>query len=116
MRSCTCLPWKSIAHNNSRPDLANPFKMGYNYLVGAIDGDFRGQIEAMARIVTALDLISRMCAGGLEAGPLGTLSQAERFHWLVSSRSTVIQVSLVHCGLCTDPKMALENLFDRLVR
>jgi len=62
-----------------------------------------------------LDLIPRLCAGGPEAGPIGCLSQAERFHWLVSPRSTVIQISAVHCGLCTDPQAALVGLFKQLV-
>jgi hypothetical protein len=68
------------------------------------------------RMVQAqLDLILRICAGGWDAGPLGELGQAERFHWLVSPRSTTIQVSPVHCGLCADPQAALDNLFEKLV-
>jgi hypothetical protein len=68
------------------------------------------------RMVQAqLDLILRICAGGSDAGPLGELGQAERFHWLVSPRSTSIQVSPVHCGLCVDPRAALDNLFEKLV-
>lgn len=63
-----------------------------------------------------LDLIPRICAGGPEAGPLGGLEQAERFHWLVSPRSTTIQVSPVHPGLCVDPQATLNDLFDTLVR
>jgi hypothetical protein len=63
-----------------------------------------------------LDLIQCICAGGTEAGPYGELSQAERFHWLVSPRSTVVQISPVHCGLCTDPKAALDDLFKRFIR
>jgi hypothetical protein len=62
-----------------------------------------------------LDLISCICAGGAEGGPIGQQSQAERFHWLVSPRSTTVQVSPVHCGLCTDPQAALDDLFERLV-
>lgn len=60
-----------------------------------------------------LDLIPAICDG---AGPIGQLSQAERFHWLVAPRSTVIQVSPVHCGLCLDPAAALEGLVKRMVR
>lgn len=63
-----------------------------------------------------LDLISRMCAGGPEAGPIGELGQAERFHWLVAPRSTTIQISPVHPGLCADPQVALDDLFEKLVR
>lgn len=62
-----------------------------------------------------LDLVAKICAGGQVAGPLGQLSQAERFHWLTSPRSTVIQVSLIHSGLCAEPRAALEDLFARLV-
>ncbi len=63
-----------------------------------------------------LDLIPRICAGGPEAGPIGELSQPERFHWLVSPRSTTIQISPVHCGCCADPQAALDDLFEKMVR
>ena len=59
-----------------------------------------------AQMVRAqLDLIPQISEG---AGPIGRLSLSERFHWLVSPRSTVIQVSPVHCGLCADPAAMLE--------
>jgi hypothetical protein len=61
-----------------------------------------------------LDLIPRICAG--DDSPIGQLSQAERFHWMVTPRSTTIQVSPVHTGLCTNPVTALENLVRSLVR
>ena len=63
-----------------------------------------------------LDLIPRICAGGPQAGPLGQLGRAERFHWLVSPRSTTVQVSPVHSGLCTDPQAALDDLLEKMVR
>lgn len=63
-----------------------------------------------------LNLIPRIAAGGADAGPIGQLDQAERFHWLVSPRSTIVQVSPVHCGLCVDPEEALDDLFEVLVR
>lgn len=62
-----------------------------------------------------VDWIRRICAGGEGAGPIGQLSQAERFHWLVSPRSTTVQMSPVHCGLCSDPQRALDELWARLV-
>ncbi len=69
----------------------------------------------VATLKDCLDLISRICAGGPQAGPLGHLSRAERFHWLVSPRSTTVQVSPVHSGLCTDPQAALDDLFEKMV-
>jgi hypothetical protein len=63
-----------------------------------------------------LAAIPRICAGSPEAGPIARLSLRERFHWLVAPRSTMIQVSPVHAGLCDSPERALDELFDRTVR
>jgi hypothetical protein len=62
-----------------------------------------------------LDTIMHICEGGPEAGPLGKMSQSGRFHWLVSPRSTIIQVSPVHEGVCDDPEKALEHLLETMV-
>ena len=62
-----------------------------------------------------LDSISLVCAGNAEAGPISQLSQSERFHWLVSPRSTIIQTSPVHSGLCSDPAAVLEHLLKTMV-
>jgi hypothetical protein len=67
-------------------------------------------------VLDHLAVIPRVCAGGPAAGPIGELSIAERFHWLVAPRSTIIQVSSVHSGLCTDPAATLERLMDAMVR
>lgn len=61
-----------------------------------------------------LEAIPRICAGSPDAGPIAALSQRERFHWLVSPRSTVIQVSPAHAGMCDDPVAALDRLFGQL--
>ncbi len=63
-----------------------------------------------------LGTIPLICRGGAAAGPIGELTLPERWHWLVSPRSTVIQVSPAHAGLCADPAATLERLMDRLVR
>lgn len=62
-----------------------------------------------------LDSIPRICAGGPTAGPIGRLEQPERFHWLVAPRSTVIQTSPVHSGLCAEPAAALVRLLRSVV-
>jgi hypothetical protein len=63
-----------------------------------------------------LEALPRICAGGPDAGPIGQLPQKERWHWLVAPRSTMLQTSAVHSGLCEDPAQALEHLMDRMVR
>jgi hypothetical protein len=57
----------------------------------------------------------RICAGGDDAGPIGKLAMAERFRWLTATRSTVVQTSKVHPGLCVDAGEMLEKLFGQLV-
>ena len=70
----------------------------------------------LAEVQSYLEIIPLVCAGGKEAGPIGKLSQGERFHWLVSPRSTIIQPSPVHSGLCSDSPAMLEHLLNTLVR
>lgn len=57
----------------------------------------------------------RICAGGPDGGTIGSLSLSERFRWLTASRSTVLQTSRVHPGLCIDPQEKLDQLFNELV-
>jgi len=62
-----------------------------------------------------LEAFPKICAGSSDAGPIAKLSQRQRFHWLVAPRSTMIQVSPVHSGLCDTPAQALDDLFRKLV-
>jgi hypothetical protein len=62
-----------------------------------------------------LGAIVRIAAGDPDAGPISALSAPERFHWLVSPSSTIIQPSDVHTGLTSDPAATLEHLFRTLV-
>jgi hypothetical protein len=67
--------------------------------------------EADAALVQQhLDAVERICAGDESAGPIARLSQRERFHWLTSPRSTIVQPSPVHTGICD----ATEGVLDRL--
>lgn len=62
-----------------------------------------------------LEAFPKVSAGDPAAGPIARLSLRERFHWLVSPRSTMIQVSPVHSGICGgNPQEALDRLFERL--
>jgi hypothetical protein len=69
----------------------------------------------IAAVREHLELIPRICAGNPDAGPIAALPLSERFHWLVSPRSTIIQTSPVHSGVCSSPEGALEDVFGRLV-
>lgn len=70
----------------------------------------------MHTITTNLAAIPIICAGGEPAGRIGLLSQRERFYWLVAPRSSIIQTSPVHTGLCRYPAAVLEHLLETMVR
>jgi hypothetical protein len=70
----------------------------------------------VAFIRAHLATIPAICKGGEQAGPIGQLSQRERFHWLTAARSTIIQTSPVHTGRCQNPEDVLEHLLNTMVR
>jgi len=67
-------------------------------------------------IRTHLAAIPVICRGGPAAGAIGQLTPRERFRWLTSPRSTVIQFSAAHTGRCEDPAALLERLIATMVR
>jgi hypothetical protein len=62
-----------------------------------------------------LEAIPKICAGDASAGPIARLSQRERFHWLVSPRSTIIQVSPVHSGLCEASELTMGQTLGQTI-
>lgn len=75
-------------------------------LAPGCDGeDLRRQLRAMEAVAN----------GDADGGPVARLDLAERFHWLTSASSTVIQPTAVHTGLTDDPAATLGRLFRELV-
>ena len=68
--------------------------------------------ELLARYLRTFEGI---CAGDPAAGPVALEPPSERFHWLTSPRSDVLQTSPIHEGLCHDPARALDALFESYV-
>lgn len=62
-----------------------------------------------------LQAFVNICAGHPEGDPIAKLTRRERFHWLVSPKSTVVQISPVHSGLCESPDEALKDLLRKFV-
>ncbi len=97
------------------------FCLTHRFLAARVELDERRLLALEPEVDVALvrahlEAIPRICAGGKAAGPIGQLPQKERWHWLVAPRSTILQTSPVHSGLCEDPAKALEHLMDRMVR
>ena len=69
----------------------------------------------LAEIDQRLQSFSRICAGRKTGGIIGQLPVSGRFRWLTATRSTVVQTSAVHPGLCDDANETLGRLFQELV-
>jgi hypothetical protein len=63
-----------------------------------------------------LDELARIVAGDADGGPMASLDAPERFRWVTSPSSTMLQPSEVHGGVTESPERSLQDLFDRLVR
>ena len=74
-----------------------------------------GEIDVEA-IRAHLDEVSRIVDGDPDGGPIAKLDAPERFRWVTSPSSTMIQPSEVHGGMTESPEHSLDDLFDRLVR
>ena len=68
--------------------------------------------ELLARY---LHTYQQICAGDPAAGPVALEPPSERFHWLTSPRSDVLQTSPIHEGITDQPADALERLYRTYV-
>jgi hypothetical protein len=92
-----------------------------DFLAARIDLD-----EARLRALSAdvdVDLVRRhleaipsICAGGEAGGPIGRMTLRERWHWIVAPRSTILQCSPPHAGVCDTPDDWMERLLREMVR
>ncbi|WP_207533385.1 DUF3037 domain-containing protein [Desertivirga arenae] len=62
-----------------------------------------------------LSSFERICQGSGHGGSIAKLDAPSRFRWLTATRSTVIQTSKVHPGLCCNAADTLEKLFQEQV-
>ncbi|MEO8109779.1 MAG: DUF3037 domain-containing protein [Ginsengibacter sp.] len=66
-------------------------------------------------IIKYLKAFEQVSNGDINSGAMGKLQAAERFRWLTATRSTIVQTSKVHPGLCADAGEMLQKLFGQLV-
>ncbi|MGD1892131.1 MAG: DUF3037 domain-containing protein [Cyclobacteriaceae bacterium] len=62
-----------------------------------------------------LEAWDAICQGKAKNQPIAQLDPASRFRWLTATRSTIIQSSKVHPGLCSNPEAVLDDLFAKYV-
>ena len=67
-------------------------------------------------IIHHLDTFKQIAAGGKNSGPIALLDVPERFRWLTSVRSSVLQTSRPHPGKTDNLDKTFERLFEELVK
>lgn len=60
-------------------------------------------------------VIQQICTGEKTGGEIAALPIASRFRWLTAAKSTIIQTSAVHPGLCINAADELKKLYCTLV-
>ena len=74
-----------------------------------------GELDITA-VEAHLAEVLRIVDGDADAGPIAALDAPERFRWVTSPSSTMLQPSEVHGGVTDSPEQSLADLFERLVR
>ncbi len=69
-------------------------------------------LDELRKYLTA---ITEICEGKKKGGSIGKLPMASRFRWLTATRSTIVQTSPTHTGLCHHPEETLLRLMRELV-
>lgn len=69
----------------------------------------------MAALHQHLCVFEKISNGDITAGEIAKLDMASRFRWLTATRSTIVQSSKVHPGLCANAKATLIKLHNQLV-
>ena len=62
-----------------------------------------------------LQSFEKIAMGDKQGGPIAAFELADRFRWLTAVRSSVIQTSRPHPGLCSDLEHTARRLFEELV-
>lgn len=69
----------------------------------------------LQEVSAQLQTFHKICLGDLSGGPIAALDAPSRFRWLTAKRSTIIQCSAVHPGLCDHADQTLDRLFLEMV-
>ena len=78
--------------------------------IQALSADF--DIDQLKCNLTALEKITK---GAKDGGPIAEFDIPERFRWLTAIRSSAIQTSRPHPGMCEDLEKTIQRLFQELV-
>jgi len=74
--------------------------------------DAEADVEQIQANINAFEKVAH---GSKEGGPIAMMDIPSRFRWLTALRSSVIQTSRPHPGICDDLDQTVQRLFEELV-
>ncbi|MFD1552858.1 DUF3037 domain-containing protein [Putridiphycobacter roseus] len=76
---------------------------------------FKSDLE-MVHLNAYLSAWKRITIGNPNGNPIEQMELSDRFRWLAAAKSSVIQCSKTHSGLCNEPEEELKQLFKMFVQ
>ena len=78
--------------------------------IQALSNDF--DIQQLECNLTSLEKVAN---GAKDGGPIAEMDIPSRFRWLTAIRSSAIQTSRPHPGMCLDLEKTIQRLFEELI-
>lgn len=75
---------------------------------------FSGELD-LEQLGLNLEAFQQIAHGTKQGGPIAQFDLPSRFRWLTALRSSAIQTSRPHPGLCEDLEKTSQRLFEELV-
>lgn len=75
---------------------------------------FLGELD-LEQLHLNLEAFGKVGHGEKSGGPIGQFDIPSRFRWLTALRSSAIQTSRPHPGLCDDLEQTTQRLFEEMV-
>lgn len=69
----------------------------------------------VAQLKQNLEAFEKIARGDSTGGTIASMDVPSRFRWLTAVRSSMIQTSRPHPGLCDDLEKTVQRLFEELV-
>jgi hypothetical protein len=75
---------------------------------------FSGDLD-LEQLELNLESFQKIAHGTKQGGPIAQFDIPSRFRWLTALRSSAIQTSRPHPGLCDDLEKTIQSLFEDMV-
>ena len=73
------------------------------------------KILDLEQVQLNLQSLQKIAEGAADCGPIALMDIPSRFRWLTAVRSSAIQLSRPHPGMCEDLEKTAKRLFEELV-